>query len=210
MSLLTTGAGVNPAASAPPATTTWNPADKGADITLTNGNLTATDNNVPAGNFMSVRAIASHSSGKFYYETTTTTVGGTSALPGMGNSTASLTAFLGADANAVSFWPSGTVDINNTIVTTIQTWATGDTVGIAVDLTAQLIWFQTTHLGVAGNWNNSGTANPATGVGGVSISTMAAGPYFPMVMVHDTTCSHAANFGATAYTQTPPSGFGNW
>jgi hypothetical protein len=62
----------------------------------------------------------------------------------------------------------------------------------------------------AGNWNNSGTANPAIGAGGISISSLNAGPYFAAISQHDTTEVSTANFGATAYAETVPAGFGNW
>jgi hypothetical protein len=50
----------------------------------------------------------------------------------------------------------------------IETWTAGSVVDVAVDLGGAVIWFRVS----GGNWNNSGTANPATGTGGVSLSTM--------------------------------------
>jgi hypothetical protein len=58
----------------------------------------------------------------------------------------------------------------------------------------------------AGNWNNSRT----TGAGGISISSLNAGPYFAAISQHNTTEVITANFGATAYAQSVPAGFGNW
>ena len=48
---------------------TWNPADKGADITLSGGNLVATHT---SDNAATVRANVGKSSGKWYWEITTT------------------------------------------------------------------------------------------------------------------------------------------
>jgi hypothetical protein len=60
-------------------TTTWNPSDKDPGITLSNGNLTATSSttlaNCSVSGYCSVRAIASHSTGKFYYEEVVTNLG---------------------------------------------------------------------------------------------------------------------------------------
>jgi hypothetical protein len=81
----------------------------------------------------------------------------------------------------------------------------GMVIGIAVDLTANLIWFRT-----ASNWNAGGTANPATGVGGISISAVA-GTLFPTFGGGSTnTQVSTANFGASAFAQSVPSGFSIW
>lgn len=187
------------------ATTTWNPADKNAGITLSNGNLTAT--NPATSTFISARAIASHSTGKYYYELHSD-VQNTFNFPGVGNATGPLSNFAGSDANSVGWVANGNVFINNVAVTGIQTFVQGDTCCIAVDLGNSKIWFRTN----GGNWNNDVIANqnPATNTGGISISGLAAGPYFPMLTQHDPLDKNTANFGATAYAQTAPSGFGNW
>jgi len=82
----------------------------------------------------------------------------------------------------------------------------GNVICVAIDLTAQTIWMRVN----GGNWNLSGTADPATGVGGVSFAGINAGPYFPAISSSDNGSIATANFGATAYAQTAPSGFGNW
>jgi hypothetical protein len=48
---------------------------------------------------------------------------------------------------------------------------------LAVDLGGKLIWIRGKN---ADNWNNSGAANPATGVGGVSIAALTFPVYFAM------------------------------
>jgi hypothetical protein len=82
----------------------------------------------------------------------------------------------------------------------------GDVVGCAVDLGAHLVWFRKN----GGLWNNSGTANPATGVGGF---TIAAGSYTAAITLANTSTigdTVTANFGTTAYRDAAPSGFANW
>jgi hypothetical protein len=90
---------------------------------------------------------------------------------------------------------------------TLGAYNTGThTIDVAVDLDAKLIWFRRNN----GNWNNSGTANPATGVGGISFD-LGTGqllhPAFDIVFSSGVTGS---NFGATSYARGVPSGFGNW
>jgi hypothetical protein len=87
-------------------------------------------------------------------------------------------------------------------------FANGNVVCVAVDLTAKKIWWRTN----GGTWNNDilSNQNPATGAGGFSFSTLNAGPYFPAIGLNNATEIDAANFGATAYAQPAPSGFGNW
>jgi hypothetical protein len=49
----------------------------------------------------------------------------------------------------------------------------GSVVEICVDIDARLFWLRVS----AGNWNGSGTANPATGVGGINIAAMTGTLY---------------------------------
>jgi len=192
------------------ASTTWNPADKNAAFDLTNGNLTATVNVDTT--YVSVRAIASNSSGKHYYELTLTgVVNAANMITGIANSTESLTGFCGQSTNSIGYQASGGVVYINGSPTTgspIQTSVESDVLCVAVDLGNSKIWYRTN----GGNWNNDviGNQNPATNTGGISISGLAAGPYFPCASGHSHFDAWTANFGGSAYAQTPPSGFGNW
>src|ERR1039458_9310106 len=66
--------------------TTWNPSDKGSNITLSNGNRTATG----ATAWNSVRGTTSSSTGKLYFETVVTATD-TAWIVGLGTSAMSLT-----------------------------------------------------------------------------------------------------------------------
>lgn len=181
--------------------TTWNPADHSANMSLSNGNLTATTTNWSVG----VRSITGYSSGKYYLEITMANGSGTIDAVGLGTITSDLTSQL----------PVGTVGVAGANVwvngASVQAgWsgfpANGTVVGIAVDLSAQLIWFR---AAPSGNWNNSGTANPATATGGTSFSVLGAGvKLYPLFEVGAGT-GHAAtaNFGGSAFSGTVPSGF---
>jgi hypothetical protein len=115
---------------------------------------------------------------------------------------------LGSDNNGVGTLNSGNTLLNFGNLGTAFGWNTGDVIGIAIDIGGQLIWVK--NITQSQPWNNNGSADPATGVGGFSFSTMAAGPYFAAVCVATNGATSTTNFGATAYTGTAPSGFGNW
>jgi hypothetical protein len=90
------------------------------------------------------------------------------------------------------------------VVTTIQTAVAGNIGCVAYDIGNGTIWFRTN----GGNWNNSGTSNPATNTGGISL--LFGSSVYPAAALYDATDQITVNFGATAYAFTPPTGFGNW
>jgi hypothetical protein len=188
------------------ALTTWNPSDKSAGITLSNGNLTATDN-LNDSTLHDVRAVASHSAGLYYAEFHVDTSPNSMHL-GIANSTEALNANIGnTDNNAIAIDDGGTVWLNGGSVGTASAFVLNDIVCMAVDMGHTNIWFRTN----GGIWNNNAANNPATNVGGFSFASMAAGPWFPMVAVRNNN-GFTANFGApaTPYAQSVPAGFGNW
>lgn len=187
------------------ATTTFNPADKSALITLSNGNLTGTGTTGGTGDDL-VRSTTSKTSGKLYFEGTMTLNGAESAL-GVANSTASLTAFLGTDNNGVGLYRSGKVYIGGSNTITGPSMNNGDIFGVAVDFGGQLIWFRNNNASTV--WNAGGTANPATGIGGQSFAAIT-GPYFfcfdiPANSSAVTTVNPGNSFNVAA-----PSGFSAW
>ena len=192
----------------PAAFTTWNPSDKNASITLSNGNRTGTNNT--GGAHAGVRSIASRSTGKYYYEiyANVQTFTGFSYF-GVANSTASLSNYLGVDANAAIMTGGGGAVCNGASIGTGDGLANTQTMGIAVDFTALKIWFWNN---VTARWNGDILANqnPSNGTGGFSIAALAAGPYFPAMSIYQLNDQFTANFGATAYLNTAPTGFGNW
>ena len=193
-------------------TTTFDPSHAGTGFILSGGNLQAT--NAAGGSDRSfVRTVASHSTGKFYSEFTFSGTFGNNYQVGLGicNSTANPnTTFSFTDANDGGVWNAdANFYINNASAGIATTYVVSNTVGMAIDIGAQLIWFRAN----TGNWNNSGIAIPATGVGGVSLATMAAGPYFCAVgVLGDSLATVIANFGGSAYANfdSTVTGFGNW
>ena len=176
--------------------TIWNASDKNVNITLSLGNLRATS----AGDGYGVRSISSASSGKFYFETT---LGLTNSIRvGIANSSTPLSGT--TYASSVSVSNSGTVYVNATTTgISIGNIPNGSVACVAIDLDNRSVWFR---VGAAGNWNGSSGNNPATNTGGVAIPVGTTYPMFAYV-VCSTSDVAIANFGASAFTGTAPSGF---
>ena len=145
-------------------------------------------------------------SGKFYYEvsnTLATQFGTPGALFGLAIAG---TAWASTGGGFVGFgWDGVYVNGTQIVAYALSNPATY-VYSMAVDLGANLIWFRVT----GGNWNNSGTANPATGTGGVNISAIATNSLFPYVQNQSLGLggtSWAFNFGASGFTYSVPSGF---
>jgi hypothetical protein len=194
----------------PSGTTTFDPTKKAAAITLTNGNLTATSGSgATAGT--NVSTVAGHSTGKFYAEFTLVTRTGAAenSIVGIVNDNFGFgTNYIGSANQSIGYTDAGTVYFNGGVVATYSAYAQGDVICIAVDLDAKKVWFRVN----GGNWNNSGTDNPATNTGGLAfgLGFDLDYPVYASVEGEVNTDAWTANFGATAYAQTPPSGFVNW
>jgi hypothetical protein len=76
---------------------------------------------------------------------------------------------LGAAANTMSYNPfDGSVGANSALIGTAAVAGSGDVIRFAINRNTNLMWVAVN----GGNWNNSGTANPSTGVGGFSITAL--------------------------------------
>lgn len=191
-------------------TATWDPTTVTA-VTLSGGNLVATNTGTTsADQGVRVATASGKTSGKHYFEGTMTStyfagnygVGvGTpaSTYTNMGNS---------ATTGAFVFHASGNIWSNGSSSgSTLGATGAGTVIGAAVDLDNRKIWFKKVS-GTPGNWNGSGTANPATNVGGI---TIPAGTMVPFLTFGGSSGSagiiHTVNFGASAFTGSVPSGF---
>src|SRR5215472_5059826 len=189
------------------ANATWNPSDKATGITLSGGNLIATNNNGAVSN---VRAVDKQVTGKFYWEYTTNTI----ASVGIAAGYVSLTADINAVFAALAVQKSGAVALDGSssflidgasTTANIGALVNGSVVGIALDAGARKVWLR---LGAAGNWNGAAGRDPATGVGGISFTSLGvAFPIYPAVTLVATNDQVTANFGDSAFTGTVPSGF---
>jgi len=178
----------------------------GSFMTLSNGNLTATHNAInstPTG----ARSAAVQSSGKYYFEITVAAYNGGGDGAGILLSSGTYADMCNTATNCTSVnFSSGNISTNNTFSgKSLAALAPGAVLGFAIDLTARTAWIRKG----AGNWNNDATHNPATGAGGVTIA--ATGGFSPAIVFNSWVGDNGTgNFGATAFANAAPSGFGNW
>jgi autotransporter-associated beta strand protein len=181
-----------------PAYALWSQSDKSTHITLSNGDLRATSDG--ASNHQ-VRATIGKSSGKWYWESTfhRTNANDPYYVPGgISKTSGSVEDYTGSTANGVCFttdtdgashgskWTSGT---QTTGYNTIADWVDGDVVGMALDMDAGTITVYRNNVSL-----------------GVMLSGLS-GTYYPATGSSFTPGYTTANFGATAFTYTPPVGF---
>lgn len=190
--------------------TTWDSSKKSGFITLSSGDLTGTLGALGHNNYNNAGSIAgiSGTSKGFFSVVADNALSGGNWAVGVGNSsflwtTVSGAAWLGINNNGIGFYPTGAVYRNGS---SVLTWAAGLTAGAvydtAVDFANARIWFRKN----GGNWNNSGTADPATNTGGLDTSAIT-GTLYAAVTVFSNGDQFTANFGASAWTYAPPSGF---
>lgn len=201
---------------APSGVTTLNPADKSVAITLSVGNLTATRNLFEASRWVSARATTSKSTGKPYFEATALSNSDASHAVVVGLALAAFNVDDGASQCVLGFdlagasvgydSGDGTIQVGRALLATAAPWiSAGVVVQIASDLTAHLFWARV----VGGLWNGDGAADPATGVGGL---TIPSGSLIPAVSAFNTSPADSirVNFGQSAFTGTVPAGFAAW
>ncbi len=163
---------------------TWNPADKDSNITLSNGNLTATQGVV--GSFTTVRSTVSVTTGKWYWEYN---IGNSPAMSGVGNASATLSSYIGQDINGQGYYSdNGQKYQNSGSASYGATYTAGDVIGIALDTAGTVTFYK----------NNSSQG---------SISLLFSGPFFAAWSSNTNGVAVTANFGASALTYTPPSGY---
>jgi hypothetical protein len=161
---------------------TWNPSDKNAGITLSNGDLTASF----SANNQAVRATLGKSAGKWYWECYVQA----GIFVGIGTDAASLSAHVGATATGWSYYGSGggTTKYTNGILSVYgAAFTTGDTIGVALDMDAGTIVFYK-------NGVSQGTAFSGL-----------TGTIFPMISF--SSGSTTANFGRRPFTYVVPEGY---
>lgn len=179
---------------------TWNPADKSANIALSNANLTATIT-TNTSNF-AVRGTSSKSSGKYYFEVRLDVSTFSGVQIGVAKASANINGSLGSDANGWSYNSGDGKKLNNNTFTAYgSSYAAGDIIGVCLDASLGRVWFAKNNV-----WQNSG--NPAAGTG-YAFSGMA-GPYFPAASLKTQNDALTARFTAAQQTYAPPSGFVAW
>lgn len=170
--------------------TTWNPADKGAGVSLSGGNLSAT-----AASFTSsVRSIVGVSTGKWYWEIGIG-VNDQWVIAGIGNSSAPVedvsNVWPGANANSWGYFSSGGIFYHDGLETSSGGAALGDgdVIGFALDMNAGT-------LTLYANGVSQGVV--ATGISGTIYAMFGSGA--------SASCDVVANFGGSTFAYTPPAG----
>lgn len=173
---------------APRVYTTWNPSDKNADITLSNGNLTAHAAGAAIGN---VRSIASKAAGKWYFEFTQSAPSYESGLiVGVANSSEASWPG-GAGGNSLSYMGAGVIKFNNTTLASVTAYTYGNVIGVAFDRDAGTVSF----------YLNNTLLYTASG------ANVPSGSLFAIFGDLSSAVGVIANFGASSLTYAPPSGF---
>ncbi|SRR5665213_122066 len=180
--------------------TTFDPANVSL-ATLSSGNLVVT-RSAAAGTDGGAFGVAADikASGKYYFEINLSSAGASSDTSAGIAQLSATYAGLGNDAlNGAVVFTSGNLWINGS--NTGSVGAVTPTCEFAVDLDNHLIWARAN----GGNWNDSGTADPATATGGRTIQTAS---FVPVVVQNGSPATFfTANFGATSFVGTPPAGF---
>jgi beta-glucanase (GH16 family) len=180
----------------------FSPTHTNVSVTIASGGVAVSTsaNNI----FVKAFAANSYSSGLFNFEITVNFANTTRV--GIGNTNSSTSNNLGASLDEIGWDSSGTVFNNGSAIATWQSYTTGQTVRFAFDLNNNRVWGR---VG-AGPWNNSGTANPSTNIGGIPIpSTVTAFPVVPGIVLFALSDHHVAAFSVAAWTYIPPIGFGS-
>jgi hypothetical protein len=159
-----------------------NPLAKNSSLTVQDGNLNCTSASTNVGTSSTIGV----SSGKWYWEVTRLAVGGGQPMVGVVKSGWDFT-YVGSFAGGYAYDAAGNKYNNETATAYGASYAVGDVVGIALDLTAGTITFYKNNVSQ-----------------GVAYSGLS-GEFFPAFSVQNNT--FAANFGQQGFTYTPPSGF---
>jgi SPRY domain len=180
------------------------------NVALSNANLTV---RLTVGISNSgARSSTLKSAGKFYFEVTMTQTHGAFDAVGILSASGTMGDFVTNGTNCVAIYrAAGNIFSNNANSgRTLGAIASGDVIGIAIDLNTRKGWMRKN----GGNWNGLaiGSENPATGLGGVTIAPTVS--FAPAVGFGGTGIAandeSTANFGALAYQTAAPSGFLNW
>jgi hypothetical protein len=176
-------------------------------IVLSNSFQTMTPTGTNTNGQMSV-SFASHASGKYYVTFTLNSHTGSSGTAGLGlvNGSALFAEgnFPGQDNNGIGIYNNGSWYSNNFNHPIGLTFSAGAVVGMAVDVTAQKVWW-TTDAGA--HWNNDVLANqnPVGDVGGISFSNIS-GAVFVAGDAENVNDEWTVNFAPNS----PPAGYGSW
>lgn len=176
---------------------TFNPADKNANVVLTNGNLTAETNLI---GLRSVRStISKNNNGTVYCEFSVIAdpVGDGEIVIGIGNPSANLSTYAGATADSYGYYGAdGEKLYNGTSVAYGDPYTVGDIIQMAYDMNNGNIWF-----GKNGSWYGDPVTRTDPAFTGIT------GDMHVMISIGRVGNKITANFGATGFSTWFPQGY---
>lgn len=182
---------------------TWNPADKDALIDLSGGDLSVA-RPYPSDGHIGVRATIGLTAGKWFYCSEVVGITNTIAI-GVALASATLSSYLGYDANGWSYYgANGNKTNNGSGAAYGATFVSGDTVGVGIDADARTM---EGFILSGGAWVSQGLIDISGLVGTLypAVSVYAGSPGYPGVSaIGDAIVS---NFGATAFPAAAPAGY---
>lgn len=178
---------------------TWDPAACNANITLSNGLLTAS---TAVTGVKSVRATLGRSSGLYYFEVRLDAAGSGGAVVGIVPSTASVSYNPGQTSNGFGFSTTGSSWADGTDTYRSAPYSTGAVVGVAVDFNNKRLWFAINNV-----WVSSG--NPSTGAN-PAYSNWNPVSLLPAVSPYGSGSQLTGRFKSSSFSYTPPTGFLPW
>ena len=186
-----------------------NPLYTSTFINLTGGDLVAQSTDTSY-NWDGGRSVGSHTTGKYYFEMTSTINDDSCMLIGLGTSAQDLTFpgnYPGNNAYGWGLWANRSAGVytyhNGFAISYVDPAIVGGGVAsVAVDFDAGYIWF-----GLDGVWIGSG--DPDTGTNPTYTFT-ANTELYACLSINYINQVVTCNFGATAFSYTKPSGFSNW
>lgn len=183
--------------------TTWDPLNKGTNITLTGGNLVA--ENTVGNLWTTVLSTLSHTTGKYYWEYNITTNTGQTTMVGA-QATIDLTTFVGGSASSFG-WQANPVASssarwrNNANIGDQGSYTAGDVVAVAFDIDSGDVWFSVNGTYISGD----PSLETSPSITGLSAGTWLAG-YSPFTLGHNAT----VNLGATPFAFAIPTDYNSW
>jgi hypothetical protein len=172
-----------------PTYATWNPADTSADISLTGGDLIATLSTGAA--WKSARATVACSSGKWYWEVSIGVGSTTVFAGGVGNASALINSYFTQTADGYGYYAgTGGKQTNSSLTAYGAAYSPGDIIGAALDVDGRTLEF----------FKNGASQ------GVIDVSSVT-GDLYPMCAIYANGESVTANFGASAFSYSPPVGY---
>lgn len=175
---------------------TWNPSDKTANATLSNGNLTMTN---AAEGWNAARSTVSVTEGKWYWEITLTTDQDTATGTALSTAVLDNPFFFNTDGWAYNA-ANGNKRANGVDSAYGNATSDGDVMSIALDMDNGKLWW-----GINGTWQASG--DPAAGTNAAFTTGIAGTRQYACDAGYPNGSNRTANFGATAFAHAVPTGF---